>query len=210
MRAPVTYDASSDSSQTMACATSSGRPPRFIGTSPFHPLDAVGLAAEGVKLGVDVAGPDDIHPDAFGGHFPRQTRGQRVEGALAGRVIHVLVGRAVHRGQRGHVDDRAAPRRRAAWTSGGRPPSSRGTVRRRWWRTPAAGVRLSMSSTRICVLDDPGAVDERRQRSQAWSHSSNRRTTSASTATSAAIATARPPAAWMSPTTRAAACRLVR
>ena len=35
MNVPVEYDASSDSSQRMARATSSGSPPRFIGTVGF-------------------------------------------------------------------------------------------------------------------------------------------------------------------------------
>jgi len=71
-------------------------------------LGAVGVAATGVDLGVDVARADGGNADAFGGYFLREPECEGVGGALGGRVIDVLARRADTRGRRRDVHDRAA------------------------------------------------------------------------------------------------------
>ena len=70
-----------------------------------HP---VGLAAAGMDLGVDDAGAHRIDADAFGGQLFGQPQGKGVDGALAGRVVHILARRAQARCRAGQVDNRPA------------------------------------------------------------------------------------------------------
>jgi hypothetical protein len=94
------------------------RPPRRTcrraAWAPAAPAaGAVGLAAAGVDLGVDDAGPHRVHAHALGGHLARQAQREGVDRGLGRGVVDVLARRAQPRGGRRQVDDAppAPPRR---------------------------------------------------------------------------------------------------
>ena len=192
------------SSHRIARATSLASPPRFIGTPAFTRSTRPGSPPLGVDVGVDQARAHGVHADAFLRHFLREPDGERVDGALRGRVVHVLAGRAELRGPRRDVDDRAA---RAAVARGHAPhrfaraQEGAGDVGGEH-ALEARGVHLVQAHL---VLEDAGVVDQRRDRAQLRVARSKSRTTSASLATSPAIASAAPPAALIAATTASAA-----
>ena len=70
-----------------------------------------------MDVGLDHTGPDGVHADAVRRHLPGEPEGERVDRALRGGVVDVLVGRPEPRGRRGDEDDRPtapAPARRQA------------------------------------------------------------------------------------------------
>ena len=69
---------------------------------------AAGLAAAGVDVCVDDAGPNGVHAHAFGRDLARQTQGEGVYGRLGRGVVHVLPRRTQPRRGRRQVDDGAA------------------------------------------------------------------------------------------------------
>src|SRR6266404_4790343 len=80
-------------------------------------LGPAGIAARGVDLGEDDAGPHGIHADAFAADFLRQAERHRIDRALCRGVVDVHRRRADARGHRRDIDDCAAgtamPRRHA-------------------------------------------------------------------------------------------------
>src|SRR3954463_16301707 len=80
-------------------------------------VDAVRFAAGGVDARIDMANADGVDADPLFGHFTGEAGGETLEGAFGCGLIHVLARRAVLRGTRGDVDDRAA----ATAASGGHP-----------------------------------------------------------------------------------------
>ena len=143
---------------------------RGAGTTHRHArADArrpVGLPARGVDVGVDDARSDSrrrVSPSST--HSSRQTTGQRVHGTLGGGVVDVLVRRAVDRGDRGDVDDRAARRRRARSTSAAPLRDSTGRRRSRFsanTRSMRATVHVDDARLR---RDDARVDDESGKRS---------------------------------------------
>ena len=106
--APVVNEASSDSSQRMALRDLVDGAAALHRHQRLDALDAIGLAAAGVNVGVDEAGPDRVDANAFFGNLLRQADRERVDRALRGGVIHVLARRSHARGTGGDIDDRAA------------------------------------------------------------------------------------------------------
>ena len=68
--------------------------------TPRAALDPLGIAAEGVKVGEDVARPYAIDTHALARHFLGQAQGEGVQRALGGGVVDLLVGRTQPRGHR--------------------------------------------------------------------------------------------------------------
>ena len=94
---PVEKLASSDASHKIARATSSDVPTRFIGSVRAELGHPVRLAAGGMDVGVDRAGPDRGHADALVHDLPRKSDGEGVDRALRGGIVDT------------------SPRRRRAW-----------------------------------------------------------------------------------------------
>ena len=184
MNDPVEYDASSDSSHRIARATSSGSPPRRIGTS--GPPDRRARARRRrVDVGVDDAGADAVDADAFAGDLARQADGERVDRRLRRGVVDVFARRA-----------RAAPpatrrsrsrrrRRRAPSTSAAPLRARTGTRRGRWCAKTRSSRAASICSTRVCFSRMPALLTSAVSGPSCASTVSKSRTTSASDATSA-------------------------
>ena len=75
----------------MALATSSGRPPRYMGNQCLDAIDTFRFAPFGVQLRVDKSRPHGIHTDALLRDFLRQADGERLDSALAlAALVHVF------------------------------------------------------------------------------------------------------------------------
>ena len=89
----------------MARATSSGVPPRFIGTDPLTRSTRFGLAATGVHLSVDEAWADCVHSNPFFRHFASKANRHRLDCAFRRRIVDVLARRSKPRRAGRDVDD---------------------------------------------------------------------------------------------------------
>ncbi len=156
------YDASSETSQRIAFATSCAVPGRCSGSSGRQAVGARGIAAAGVDLGVDDPGAHGVHADRLVGDLAREADREHVDGGLRRGVVDVFARRAVLGRGRRDVDDVAAaaavPRRHAPDRLGGAQEAADDVDRHH----PLQAWFVDLVDARLAV-DDPGVVDQHRQ-----------------------------------------------
>ena len=84
--APVTYEAASDASHTIASAISLRLAGALHRNRAAHPFDAAGRTPWSEVTG-DQAGANGVDPDPVGGDLLGEPGGQRLEATLRGRVV---------------------------------------------------------------------------------------------------------------------------